>query len=492
MASTTRRINTSLQPTASKPPPAETASMQTHYRAPKPPPAKTASMQTHYRAPKPSPDKMASMQTHYYAPKPSPAKTASIQTHYRAPKPSPDKTASMQTHYYAPKPSPAKTASIQTHYRATKPSPDKTASMQTHYYAPKPSPAKTASIQTHYRAPKPSPDKTASMQTHYYAPKPSPAKMASIQTHYRAPKPSLAETASTRTYYHALKPSPAKTVSMQTHSLVPKLTSVKTASMQLQPRVSTPAPATTARAFPGQQATASSEAQETLSASTGQRFRRNHSSARTYSDAVDRYVNKEVELGATQGPYQLPPFENHFVTSPLQTVPKGSEGARRVVVDLSFPPGSSVNDGISSTQYLGDPLHLTLPSHEAFESLIRQKGPGCLLFKRDLSRAYRQIPVDPHDYHLLGFTWQDNFYYDTSFPFGLRSAAMACQRTTNAVAYIHASQGYKCVNYIDDFGGAETPENAQRAFDALGTTFDELGLAESADKATRELLKELV
>ncbi|KAI8490613.1 hypothetical protein Bbelb_318810 [Branchiostoma belcheri] len=29
--------------------------------------------------------------------------------------------------------------------------------------------------------------------------------------------------------------------------------------------------------------------------------------------------------------------------------------------------------------------------------------PGCLMLKRDLSRAYRQIPMDPHDYDLLGF-----------------------------------------------------------------------------------------
>jgi len=153
-------------------------------------------------------------------------------------------------------------------------------------------------------------------------------------------------------------------------------------------------------------------------------------------------------------------------------------------VDLSFPPGSSVNDGIPAKQYLGHPLHFTLPSHEAFESLIRRKGPGCQLYKRDLSRAYRQIPVDPYDYHMLGFTWRASFYFDAVFPFGLRSAAMACQRTTNAISYIHAAQGYDCVNYIDDFGGAETPDEAEQAFQSLGSTFQHLGLAESVEKAT--------
>ena len=37
--------------------------------------------------------------------------------------------------------------------------------------------------------------------------------------------------------------------------------------------------------------------------------------------------------------------------SPLMSVPK-EETKRRVIVDFSFPPGKSVNDGISRTTYL--------------------------------------------------------------------------------------------------------------------------------------------
>ena len=35
--------------------------------------------------------------------------------------------------------------------------------------------------------------------------------------------------------------------------------------------------------------------------------------------------------------------------------------------------------------------------------VIKTKGKGCLLFKRDLKRAYRQICVDPKDWPLDSF-----------------------------------------------------------------------------------------
>ena len=32
---------------------------------------------------------------------------------------------------------------------------------------------------------------------------------------------------------------------------------------------------------------------------------------------------------------------------------------------------------------------------------MKLKGNGCLLFKKDLKRAYRQISLDPKDYNLV-------------------------------------------------------------------------------------------
>ena len=105
----------------------------------------------------------------------------------------------------------------------------------------------------------------------------------------------------------------------------------------------------------------------------------------------------------------------------------------RVVVDLSYPPGQSVN---WRDTYLGEPFSLRLPGREALLDIIHQKGQHCHLFKKDLSRAYRQLCIDPRDYHLLGYQYRDCLYSDTAPPFGLRSSAMMCQTTTSAVTFI--------------------------------------------------------
>ena len=44
--------------------------------------------------------------------------------------------------------------------------------------------------------------------------------------------------------------------------------------------------------------------------------------------------------------------------------------------------------------------------------------------------------------------------------------------------------GYHCTNYIDDFGGAETPDKSAAAFQTLGSLLADLGLDTSRDKAS--------
>ncbi|XP_048578945.1 uncharacterized protein LOC125560706 [Nematostella vectensis] len=102
--------------------------------------------------------------------------------------------------------------------------------------------------------------------------------------------------------------------------------------------------------------------------------------------------------------------------------------------------------------------------------------------KKDLSRAFRQIPVDPANYHNLGFQINNQFYFHTSFPFGLRTASLACQRTTKAVVYILNTMGILVDVYIDDFYGAAMPDVSQDEFNRMNSVFDELGLAASAAK----------
>ena len=125
---------------------------------------------------------------------------------------------------------------------------------------------------------------------------------------------------------------------------------------------------------------------------------------------------------------------------------KGFPDKRHIVLDFSYPKLSSVNDRIPKDFYLGHKLYYHLPGSAQFIDLINLYGPGCLLSKCDLSRAYRQIPVDSKNYHYLAFHLRDKIYFHIVFPFRLCPASMACQRTTNAVTYIYFNEfGYLCI-----------------------------------------------
>ena len=210
---------------------------------------------------------------------------------------------------------------------------------------------------------------------------------------------------------------------------------------------------------------------------------RTHRGALDFPSAVQDYTSNEILLGCVVGPFDAPPFPDGFVVSPLNTVAKRDSQERRVIVDLSLLCGSSVNDGIPSGSFLGAQLDLSYPTIDAIVSAIVSLGRGCMLYKRDLRKAYRQFPVDPHDDHLLGYTWNRQFYFDTVLTMGLHSAAMACQCSTSAVTWILNRRGLSTFNYLDDFIGVSPPTLATSHFNEVGVLLHRLGLDESIDKS---------
>ncbi|CAC5389407.1 unnamed protein product [Mytilus coruscus] len=128
---------------------------------------------------------------------------------------------------------------------------------------------------------------------------------------------------------------------------------------------------------------------------------RNHAGARQFSKDIDKYIKKEASYGAILGPFKSNPFRDGLILSPLNSVPKADSEERRVIMDLSFPKGNSVNDCIDKNEYLGNKVDLHYPNMDKLVEIIKKKGPQCHNFKRDLRRAYRQFPLDPKDYNLI-------------------------------------------------------------------------------------------
>jgi len=79
-------------------------------------------------------------------------------------------------------------------------------------------------------------------------------------------------------------------------------------------------------------------------------------------------------------------------------------------------------------------------------------GPGSLLIKLDLESAFRHIPIRPADWHLLGFTWLEQYFFDIVLGFGCRSAPYIFNLFAEALHWILERHipAHFC-HYLDDF-----------------------------------------
>ena len=120
-----------------------------------------------------------------------------------------------------------------------------------------------------------------------------------------------------------------------------------------------------------------------------------------------------------------------MVFSPLGLQPKKVPGEFRVIHHLSYPKGASINDGI--------PKHLSTVKYssvgQAISNII-QKGQGSYMAKTDIKSAFRIIPVNPSDYHLLGFYWDSGYYYDRCLPMGCSSSCAIFEAFSTSLEWI--------------------------------------------------------
>ena len=88
------------------------------------------------------------------------------------------------------------------------------------------------------------------------------------------------------------------------------------------------------------------------------KFSGNHSSANGFPQDIEAYITEELSHGAILGPFEHNPIENGH-TSPFMTRHKPNSERQRVIVDLSWPQGVSVNTGFDKMLYLESEFYLT-------------------------------------------------------------------------------------------------------------------------------------
>ena len=209
----------------------------------------------------------------------------------------------------------------------------------------------------------------------------------------------------------------------------------------------------------------------------------NHSSSLRFPAAVNHYVSAELKFDSIMGPFSVIPFETgHVGMSPISTQPKKDSEERHVILDLSYPPGASVNDWTPKDSYLGHNIQLVYPGVDDLACRVKELGETGRLYKRDASHCFRWVPLGPHDYQLFGYHWMGSFYFDKVLTMGHRVAPYMCQRVTRMLKFIQNERGFFLLNYVDDFVGAEHMSVAQQAYESLGEIMDSAGLAENSNK----------
>jgi hypothetical protein len=209
----------------------------------------------------------------------------------------------------------------------------------------------------------------------------------------------------------------------------------------------------------------------------------NHSSANKFPEHIVQHIQTELEHKALLGPFPGKPFVQWTHTSPLMTREKKGSHQRRIITDMSWPLGASVNSAIPRDQYQGKPARTVLPTLQDIIEKVRHYGQSAYMASIDISRAYSQMRVDPLDWPLQGIMWDNDYYVATSIQFGSRWGCFACQTTQQAVCDLLRHDAVDATVYVDDyFIISKTILGAQRGFQKAMSLTDELGIDRSVQK----------
>ena len=166
-----------------------------------------------------------------------------------------------------------------------------------------------------------------------------------------------------------------------------------------------------------------------------------------------------------------------FISSPLGLVPKPNGGLRRIH-HLSHPQGSSVNDFIPK-----EASNLRYTSLRKVTDMVLQAGRHCVIIKKDIKDAFRNIPVAPHVQWLLGFSWGQETYQEACLSFGLATSPFIFNLFAEAIHWMLQSYlGWiNLEHYLDDFihvmaADLATPERLQQENTAYQLFTDCLGI----------------
>ena len=165
------------------------------------------------------------------------------------------------------------------------------------------------------------------------------------------------------------------------------------------------------------------------------------------------------------------------------TQPKDN-GSCRVILDLSYPRGNSVNSHVVADRFDDSAFVLRFPQIDHIADDIIHCTDDCVLFKVDVARAFCNLRVDPVDSLKFGIKWNGSYHADLTVAFGCTHGSAAFQILSDAIAHIVAKADIKLHCYIDDYIAVVPKTKAEEKFKYVCDLLTELGLPLNCDKLT--------
>ena len=161
------------------------------------------------------------------------------------------------------------------------------------------------------------------------------------------------------------------------------------------------------------------------------------------------------------------------------TRPKGD--GRRVILDLSYG-SNSVNKNTHTGLYDNTPFTLKLPNLDTLLPQLEHLDQDACLYKVDISRAFRNVRVDPGDAVHLGIYWNNHYFLDKNLAFGAIHGTAIFQRITDFVRYLMAKRSFSVHNYINDIYAVAHKDSADLVFETLKEILHDIGLPLNENK----------
>ena len=128
----------------------------------------------------------------------------------------------------------------------------------------------------------------------------------------------------------------------------------------------------------------------------------NMPSAREHPEVVQQYLADELAKNRFLGPFPPGQIEDIHVNR-FGVIPKGHTSKWRLITDLSFPEGLSLNNVID----LGF-CSLTYTSVDDVALIVSRLRKGTLMAKIDIEAAYRLLPIHPRSTPTTGYSKQSS------------------------------------------------------------------------------------